>query len=112
MKDFKVVLLGGFAFLLFSVSSLVHAIDVSDYFDKNVSYDIYLQGQDHNLPVIKAVEIVKIEEINGKMFLVVKPSDFTFSPYEGYILFESVTVILPNKKIQLQQTDTIRIQSR
>jgi len=59
--------------------------------------------------VVRSVEIVRFEEIAGKSFLVVRASGFNLKNEEGYILFDSISAILPGRKIRTDQTKGIKI---
>ena len=74
------------------------------FFEPKASYDVYLGGSEKELTVIADVEILRVQEILGRTFLVIKPSDFTLNPKEGFILFDSVHAILPNNNVKFQNT--------
>lgn len=71
-------------------------------FKDKTSYDIYLEGSEERLNVIKEVYILRVEEIYGKTFLVVRPAGFTLDPSEGFILFDSIRAVLPHHKMRVQ----------
>ena len=79
---------------------------------KKISYDIYLQGTDDRLIVIKDVEIVRQEKINDTAFLVIRPAQFSLTPAEGYILLSYVKVILPNREIKISSFSASEINFR
>lgn len=62
-------------------------------FDEKILYDIYLGGD--NPAVIRSVNIVRQMVINGRNFLVIKPSGFSLSENVGYIGFDAVQALLP-----------------
>jgi hypothetical protein len=76
------------------------SVSLLEYFDKNVSYDIYLLSGDDPVFIIKDVEIIRVDEIEGRKFLVIKKSNFTFKAAEGYVHFDSVQAIIPNREIK------------
>ena len=78
-------------------------------FEAKAKYDIYLQGSENELSIIADVEILRFVEILDRTFLVVRPADFTLSPKEGFILFESVRAILPNERLKFQNAGQGRI---
>ena len=106
MRRKSVIIIGLISVLLFLKSSFAEEMS---FFQSKASYDIYLEGTDYNLSVITDVEIIRVQEIYGRTFLVVRPADFTLDPKEGFILFESVRAILPNNKLKPQNTNRINV---
>lgn len=76
----------------------------ANFFEAKANYDIYLQGTEKELTVIADVEILRVQEILGRTFLVIRPADFTLNPKEGFILFDAVRAILPNNNVKFQNT--------
>jgi len=79
---------------------------------KKISYDIYLQGQEEQLIVIRDVEILRLETVNDIEFLVVRPSEFSLTSAEGFILFSYIKVILPNREMKIGTISTPAIKFR
>lgn len=74
---------------------LVHA-KLNEYgFEDHMRYDIYFYNGEYSTAVIKNVDIEGFREIAGRTFLVIKSHEFKLKQTEGFILFESITAILP-----------------
>ena len=91
-------------FLLVGGAVCVSAEDLIPIFDKQTSYDIYLQSDYSTMNVITDVNILRLQEIGGRTFLVVRPSEFILNNTDAFILFEAVKAILPNQKIKVRNT--------
>ena len=76
-----------------------------NYFNDRLSYDVYFYNGDTNVSVIKDVNIVRIDDVAGKTFLVIKAAEFSLKDAEGFISYDDVIAVLPNQnyKIQTQQ---------
>lgn len=62
-------------------------------FNEQTLYDIYIGGE--NAAVIRGVNILRQAEINGKVFIVIKPSGFALTEHQGYISFDAIQAVLP-----------------
>ena len=71
-------------------------------FDSHLSYDIYFEGGSERTHILRNVEIVQIQEIGGKTFLVVRAADFSIKKSEGFILFNAIKAILPYRELQVK----------
>lgn len=91
------------AFLVVGSAVNLQAADAT-FFEAKASYDIYLEASDKELNVISDVEILRVQEILGRTFLVIRPADFSLTVKEGFILFDSVRAILPNNNVKFQNT--------
>ena len=78
-----------------------------DAFDKATSYDIYFYCDDDSKCVVKNVEIDGFQDIYGKTFLVIKPFGFKLKDTDGFILFDSVSAILPNQDFRVNSIQQI-----
>ena len=92
MKKFMPLILMT-AFLAVWITKNVPAQTTVFTFDDKVLYDIYLTGD--GPAVIRNVNIVRQIVINGRTFLVIKPSGFSLSENAGYIGFDTVQAFLP-----------------
>lgn len=79
------------------------------FFKENISYDIYFTGYDGYNTVVKNVEIIGFDEINGKTFLVVRPSGFKLKEVDGFVLFEAVVAIFPNQEFKIYNVNEIKV---
>ena len=84
-------------------------LDVSKLFDDRISYDIYFSSGDVSTNVVNSVEILRFEEVAGKTFLVIRSSGFNLKEEEGFILFDSISAILPDRNIKVEKTKGIRL---
>lgn len=73
-------------------------------FDDNRSYDIHFNDGKYGSSVIKRVEIKGLHEIAGRTFLIIKSKEFKLQESEGFILFDSITAILPEDNFRLFST--------
>jgi len=94
------------AMLLLSVSPPVRAQSTS-YFDDKITYDIYFSNSEETR-IIKSVQIMGFQEIGEKLFLVVQPNGFNLKDYSGFILFDSVQAILPDRNFQVDDSQKQR----
>jgi len=99
-----------FCMVLFAVSAV--AEEASSYFDKKVSYDIYLASGESTLTVVRDVEILRFEEIKDKIFLVVRPSGFSLGKAESFIVFDEIRVIFPSRNLKIENTSSADIRLR
>lgn len=92
--------------VLFMGSMLfISPVQAEDYyrFERNLTYDIYFNSAEEHVSVINDVEIKGFEEIAGRTFLVIRAKGFKLSEEEGYILFDSVTAILPERNFRVNK---------
>lgn len=82
--------------------------NASKLFDDSISYDVYFLSGESTTNVVRSVEILRFEEIAGKSFLVIRSAGFNLKNEEGFILFESISAILPDRKIRVEQTKGIK----
>jgi len=87
----------------------VFAQSLSNLFDAKLSYDVYVDAGDGSLSAIGDVEILRLTDVGGKSFLVVRRAGFTFNREEGYILFDHIRAILPNRKLKIPSSQSIKI---
>jgi len=76
-------------------------------FKKNLSYNIYFDSSDHTTAVLEHVEIIRFETIGGRIFMVIKTHDFDLRDTEGFILFDSVSAILPDRHFPVRSVSKI-----
>lgn len=72
-------------------------------FEKGTAYNIYFISGESNYVVLEDAEIVRFEEIGGRSFVVVRSAGFSLQDDEGFILFDSVAAILPDKNFRVRQ---------
>lgn len=77
-------------------------------FEKGASYDIYIQYGKEDISVVENVEIIDIEEIHGKKYLVITSKAFKLQGDEGFILWDAVVAVLPNDDFRFQRVEKIR----
>lgn len=101
---------------IFIISVAIVFIQMSDaqakkkgIFDDRYSYDIYFSTGYKLTSVLESVDIVGFEEIAGKTFLVVETSNFSLQDSNGYILFDSVTAIVPDRNFKVKNVDKLRL---
>jgi len=87
-----------------SVPAVRAAQDLDVIFNKQTSYDIYLQSDENTLSVITQVNIIRLQEIGERIFLVVRPAEFTLNNTDGFVLLDAVQAILPNQKLKIRNT--------
>lgn len=99
-----------FFFVSLSCAILVSAPEITEasqkfsLFDRRATYDIYFGNSEDYTTVIRDVEIIRIEEIAGRSFMVIKSHGFRLQDVEGFILLDAVTAILPNSEFNVQTT--------
>jgi len=72
-------------------------------FNKNIYYNIYFKGSDENVSIIESVEILGYQKIMGRVFMIVKAhGSLSLKEEKGYILFEAVTAIIPERNFQIK----------
>lgn len=104
-------------FLVFIVMALLlltgktaHAVEVDKgLFDNKVQYDIYLKNNESDYTVVVNVDIVRVEEILGRKFLVVRPHDFTLNSADGFVAFDAIQAILPCRQIKVKSGERLRV---
>lgn len=72
-------------------------------FDPNIGYKIFFNGYDGQVNLIENVEIVGFTQIGGKDFLMIKSAGFSLSNEKGYILFDAITAIIPDRNIKVNR---------
>jgi len=91
------------ALLLFLSGSAPAQPSAPAYFDEKITYDIYFSNSE-GATIIKSVQILGFQEIGEKLFLVVQPNGFSLKDYEGYIRFDSIQAILPDRNFQVNDS--------
>lgn len=89
--------------VLYCFSVPVFAAQNTGPFKSNVAYNIYFEHGESNYAVLDNVEIVRFEEIAGKVFVVVHSSGFKLKEEEGFILFDSIAAILPDRNFRVKE---------
>jgi hypothetical protein len=79
-------------------------------FDDRVAYDIYFSTGSNSSTVIKNVTILRLEEIAGKTYLVIRDQGFKLKIEEGFVLLDAVVAILPERNFRVHQSQRINIQ--
>ena len=109
----KVFVLCSLIVLISGVGQAVESsrdITESNYvFDKNLEYDIYFQSGDSCSAVVENVQILGIQDFGNKKFLIVQSKGFRLQDARGFILFESISAILPNGNFQVKKDDIHRV---
>jgi hypothetical protein len=77
-------------------------------FEKGIVYDIYLQYSDQETSVVEDTEIIRFDEVQGKIFIVVKSHGFKLQDDEGFLLWDAVVAILPDNDFRVQNVNKIR----
>lgn len=73
-------------------------------FDKRQSYNIYFHSFDDSYSaVIEDVQIIRFQEIANKTFLVIKAKGLKLTEEEGFILFDSISAILPERNFRVKE---------
>lgn len=92
--------------LLIFTGSKVFAYDQSagTFFDAQTAYDIYFVGEEHSSSLLKNVEIIRIQEIDGEKFLIVRPAGFKLKQVDGFVRMSAIVAILPNYEFSVQIT--------
>ena len=75
-------------------------------FDDRLTYDIFFSIAEDRQSVVEHVSIEGFTEIAGKKFLVVKSRGLKLSEEEGYILFESIVAILPDRNFKVKKSSS------
>ena len=88
--------------LLFAGNGLAQEQKTYLQFDGKITYDIYYSNSEKN-SIIRSVEILGFQEIGGKLFLTVQPNGFNLKDYEGFILFDSIQAILPDRNYKVDE---------
>ena len=92
---------------LFAWTTIVQAEKKYSGFDDNIKYDVHFYSGDSSTSVLENVSIVGFQQIGGKEFLVVQSKGFRLNEESGYILFDSVVAILPERHFRVKRTDTL-----
>ena len=105
----KTKIIAGLVVFTLAACAVVFAEEKDLPFQSKVSYDIYLQDYADDLDVIADVEILRVQEIQKHVFLVIRPAEFTLETKEGFVLFDSVRAILPSARMKIQRTNRINV---
>jgi len=105
-KIFLLLILLGMGALIIPKASWLQ--EGEKMFNRKVDYDIYVQGSYDSLFIIRDVRILHTSEINGKKFLVILPDDFKVSTSEGYVRFDSIHAILPERKFIVNSQQKVK----
>ena len=110
----KIVRKTTFFIMLFTVAVFVMDISVASSpasaesaafaFDENNRYDIYFRDG-----ITKGIRIMGTAKIHDELFLVIAISTLKNKDTQGYILFSSVTAVLPSGYISAGPVDGFRI---
>ena len=110
MTLFKVLVFLIVSAILWVESGPAHAATAKDSrvlgdfsFEKNLEYDIYFSSFNGGLAIIENTEILGIKEVGGKRFLVIKSKGFKLEEGEGYVLFDSIAAILPDRNFKVNK---------
>jgi len=87
---------------LFVASPALIAGAQNGIFDGNTTYDVYFSSSDHDVIVAESVKVLRFEEIAGRTFVVIQSSGFNLKDQEGYVLFDAISAILPDKNFRLR----------
>ena len=78
-------------------------------FDSKQEYDIFFYSGEYHTAVLENVNIIGFKTIAGKEFLEVRSKGFKLTEESGYIDFESVIAILPDRHFRVRKTNGIRL---
>lgn len=81
----------------------------SQGFDDKLQYDVYFYSGESSASVLQGVNIRGFQQIGGKEFLVIKSRGLKLSEESGYILFDSIIAILPERNFNVRKTDSIQL---
>ena len=88
----------------------VHAQSLSDLgINKSISYDIYFGDDDGVVNVVTDVNLVRIVDLNGAAFLVIEADEFKLKQREGFVRFDAIIAILPNKHVVVKKRNKIKL---
>lgn len=79
--------------VLLAATLAVRAEDPPD-FDESIDYHIVIQVHEYEVETIMAVNVIGMETIGGKAFLVIRGTSFGAKKV-GYVLLDTVKAILP-----------------
>lgn len=103
-------------FLVFALSAFSRTASatpvVQTAFERDTIYDIYFEAGHNDKFIIRGVEIVGFQDIGGKNFLVIKAGGFNLKQDEGFILFDSVSAVLPNWQFKVERLPSKYIHSK
>lgn len=83
-----------------------------DLFEDGQTYDVHFYGGEAYSSVIENVSIEGFQQIAGKEFLVLSSKGFKLSQESGFIAFESIIAILPNRHFKVRKTNSIQFRER
>lgn len=101
----KKIFSGLWLFFLIAAGSVYSAEatqDIRGLFDSRVRYIIYFSNGEDAVSVIRDVEIRGFTEIAGKTFLLIKSYGFNLKDVDGFILFDAVMAILPDREFKVE----------
>ncbi len=106
-KIFFVLFLGGLAFFVMgkNINAASNIIGV----DTNANYDIYFSTGENGRSVLKNLKILRLQDIAGKTFLVVRSADFKLKEADGFIALNGISAILPNQEFRVISSTDARI---
>ena len=91
----KCIYLLVFMFSIWTVTAPVFAQEIVPFdFEDDVDYDIIMQVTEYDTETVKSVNIIGLEDIGGRVFLVLKGTEFG-TKHKGYIVLDLVKAILP-----------------
>jgi len=97
--------------LIVGMQSSLAMAEKDEYgFDNHTYYDIFIQSGDGNVSIIKNVEIEGFKEVLGRTFLIVRSSSsFKIKDEDGFILFDAIVAILPDRNFRVEKSSGRRL---
>lgn len=96
------------SFLLMN-STLFAYEEGSGILKENKPYDIYVRQTDESVIIVSNVEVVGFVSIGEKKFLAIRSYGFNIKDDIGYILFDSVIAIFPDKNLKFNDINKVKI---
>ena len=93
--------------ILFLSLRTLHAESEYFEFEDNLSYDIYFYSGENFTSVIERATIEGFQDIGDKQFLVIRSKGFKLNEEVGFILFDSIIAILPDRNFKVRKTDKV-----
>jgi len=78
-------------------------------FDDRYTYDVYFNSGEGFTTIAEGVEIDGFKEINGEIFLLIRSKAFKLQPADGFILFSSITAILPTSNFRVKNLNKSKL---
>ena len=78
-------------------------------FDDSLKYDIYFTSGEDTVSVVKSIQILEVRDVAGRKFLVVKSQGFKLKPEDGFILFDAIVAIFPDRNFDVKGIDKIHV---